>query len=918
MSAKSDFAPRVEGLVWISKSTLQPFHIGNIRDSLTVHPKPGYNPSSGLPVPTPPIPLYEETAEEIGVPWSFYNRNRRKDTEPDLSAVSVGLPMRPGIQFTGDVGSTPRFVEQTAMVEKLVKGFQERPFWGQIIQAACGVGKCVHPETLISTDKGMFEAGELVPEGLDDQSIPCDDLMVEARDGLRSVSALYGKISAPTLKIRTVRGFSVGGSVVHPVRVLRDGILSWIKLSEVVPGDFLLMKEFEIHGDPVPTGHLGFGFGPTLDPKDARMMGILVGDGYVRARSTFKLSTQDPEILDEFRSWSMRHLGSDRVKFCSGVDYAVHSVTLRDAFESLGLGKLLSVQKVVPWSVLRSGRASIAAFLSGYFDTDGGVEAHGLSVTSGSYRLLEQTQILLLGLGIRSSLKVKNGRYKGERVSHWRLTIHMEHIERFRDEIGFRVAHKRDALAALIGTYSTGPRRRVGWVVPVKAAMARVAKNGCSKKRGLFSNYAREKSPHQPSRHKLLEFIEAYDLHGDEFWNEVSRPDVFFDEVKYVEEGSPGRVVDLTVPDGSNYVANGVVVHNTSIGLRVGLGLGVKTLIVVHKELLLEQWVKRVEQYFKGAKVGIIQQSRADYDGFDFSVALIQSLVSRRYSDELYKAFGLVEFDETHRVGAQTFSQVPKLFSARYRLGLTATPRRKDGAEDVFFEHIGPITVVAKAKAQDFTVSKMPATLGVQTDNRLLIDAAMVTNPSNSAVVGSIAKAVTLGRKILVVGSRLDHLWEIGELIKVTIPDATVGWSTGSRFVLNEHGHRVMEPKKKGKKAGWKRKTSTKEQLAEAERAQIILATRQMIEEGWDVQSIDAIYLVTPMPDPEQVVGRGRRECLPEPSKCETLCWWRAGVCHGKPKLILKDVVYTDIPSLVRSWKKRLQFYAAEGAKVVG
>ena len=110
--------------------------------------------------------------------------------------------------------------------------------------------------------------------------------------------------------------------------------------------------------------------------------------------------------------------------------------------------------------------------------------------------------------------------------------------------------------------------------------------------------------------------------------------------------------------------------------------LQVPTLVIVHKEFLMNQWKDRLQQFLPESKIGIIQQNRCEYEGATVAVAMVHSLSGKdRYPDELWSWPGLIVVDECHRIGAATWSGVPQKFNARWRLGFSATPRRKDGAD---------------------------------------------------------------------------------------------------------------------------------------------------------------------------------------------------------------------------------------------
>lgn len=361
----------------------------------------------------------------------------------------------------------------------------------------------------------------------------------------------------------------------------------------------------------------------------------------------------------------------------------------------------------------------------------------------------------------------------------------------------------------------------------------------------------------------------------------------------------------------------------TNVALEFARRLGKRTLILVHKEFFMRQWRERILEFMPDARVGMIKQDQCDYEGCDFVIGMLQSLArddqsGSKYPDAIYDAFGLVVSDECHRVGAQTWADIVPRFNARYRLGLTATPRRKDGAEDVFYYHLGSVLYSAKTNAivplvkRLRTATRMRPVRGAR--GRVVAEDALthtqivsqlVDDPiRNRAIADEVAQAVQRGRKVMVVSERLGHLRTLereisGVLLRMDLPfepvlDSYTGeWYSGG---LDADG----EPRKR---------TRTEEDLRQAERANVVLATKQMIEEGLDIPAIDVLVLVTPLSDAEQAVGRVRRHCKPSETKCKHLCPWRAGQCDGKPHPIVVDVVDAEVPRLVNSYRRRLGFY---------
>ena len=312
--------------------------------------------------------------------------------------------------------------------------------------------------------------------------------------------------------------------------------------------------------------------------------------------------------------------------------------------------------------------------------------------------------------------------------------------------------------------------------------------------------------------------------------------------------------------------------------------MGVPTLVIVHKEFLLNQWKARIEQFLPGAKVGIVQQDRCEFRDYSVAIAMIHSLVGDRdYGEDFWGWPGLVVTDETHRVAAETWSAAPTKFKARWRLGVSATPRRKDGAEAVFFHHIGPVLYTAdeqrlKPKVRrvwtDFKLVQTP-TLNPEIISKNVLLKFLCSNAArNKLIVEQLVLAVVAGRKPIVLSERLNHLDLMEALFKQQL-------KTGQTVPVPSTGFYVGGMKE--------------EELEAAAEAQVIFATRQFAEEGLDIPLLDSIFLTTPFSDVEQAVGRILR------------------AVEGKKDPIVVDIIDPKVSLCVKSATYRDRLYKTKG-----
>lgn len=340
----------------------------------------------------------------------------------------------------------------------------------------------------------------------------------------------------------------------------------------------------------------------------------------------------------------------------------------------------------------------------------------------------------------------------------------------------------------------------------------------------------------------------------------------------------------------------------TVCALNTAARRGRKTVILVHLERLLTQWIKEIETKLgvPRERIGIIQSDKCEWQDKDFVVAMMPSLSMRAYPLEMYRAFGTVIVDECHRVGAPLLSRCVPLFPARVRIGLSATPERADGGDRVFFWHIGPIKVRSRARAMELTVyvkrfrSRHPL-FGRSHGSRIK---SLTEDPArNLLIIGAIKRLWNSNRQVLVIGEHVAHLQDLrAALAREGVPAAAMSQYTGEEHI------RKRRRGKNGKVqivTTGKRKLKPEEYEHAAKHARIIFATYGVFKEGIDIPRLDAGIDVTPISKAKQVVGRVRR---PHP---------------GKPAPIWLTIVDEHDWMSSRYFQKRCEDYRSIGARIV-
>jgi superfamily II DNA or RNA helicase len=138
----------------------------------------------------------------------------------------------------------------------------------------------------------------------------------------------------------------------------------------------------------------------------------------------------------------------------------------------------------------------------------------------------------------------------------------------------------------------------------------------------------------------------------------------------------------------------------TSASLYICSQLKKKTLVIVHKSFLMNQWIERIQQFIPEAKIGKIQGQTIDVDGKDIVLCMLQSLVQKEYPSTLFDCFGLTIIDEVHHISSESFSNALFKIVTKYMLGLSATMNRKDGTTKVFKMFLGDVVHKVERKGE--------------------------------------------------------------------------------------------------------------------------------------------------------------------------------------------------------------------------
>jgi superfamily II DNA or RNA helicase len=272
-------------------------------------------------------------------------------------------------------------------------------------------------------------------------------------------------------------------------------------------------------------------------------------------------------------------------------------------------------------------------------------------------------------------------------------------------------------------------------------------------------------------------------------------------------------------------------------------------------------------------------------------IATLQSLYRHGNALDIVQDYGHVVVDECHHVPAFTFEQVMKKISARYVLGLTATPIRRDGHHPIIYMQCGPIrykaTEKSEARLRPFEHIVIPRETSVNLEENenyklhTIYDRLLRDESRNELILEDIRKVHAEGRSALVLSERKEHLETL-------------------RKSLSQEGLPVYALH------GTLKKKQTRETIESIKNTPegiplIILATGRFIGEGFDEPRLDTLFLTLPISwkgTLQQYAGRLHRRY------------------DSKKLVIVYDYVDSKLDMLSRMYKKRLTGYGSIGYRI--
>jgi superfamily II DNA or RNA helicase len=320
------------------------------------------------------------------------------------------------------------------------------------------------------------------------------------------------------------------------------------------------------------------------------------------------------------------------------------------------------------------------------------------------------------------------------------------------------------------------------------------------------------------------------------------------------------------------------------------------TLILVHRQPLVEQWRSRLTEFLNvtDEEIGSVSGTKKRATG-KVDIAMLQTLGRAHGLGEVLPHYGQVIVDECHHIPALSFEEVLKRLPARFVLGLTATPYRKDGLQKIIHYQCGPLRhEVRAAEVGDLskhvivreTGFRVPEEAGPRAPIHVIWHYLVSDAARTEMVAGDVVRVLLQNRVPLVISDRKEHLKSLSEAIQRQACGADVR-------VFRLDG-KVPSPARK--------KVMTELHVALGEkRKTCLISTASLIGEGFDLPALDTLFMAMPISFKGRVVqyvGRLHRRS------------------EGKKSVLVYDYVDSHCAMTLKMYRNRLRAYRYMGYTV--
>tara|TARA_Y100000310_G_scaffold345857_1_gene471563 strand:+ start:12583 stop:17358 length:4776 start_codon:yes stop_codon:yes gene_type:complete len=474
-----------------------------------------------------------------------------------------------------------------------------------------GAGKCTHGSTRI-----ILESGEITT--MEDFYKKYNSFVRDSRaekifsinqhgSNLSSQPTRFWRRKAPSdlFKIITNSGNEIIVTKEHPLFTTNNGVIFAKEAFDFKVGDYIATPskidvKGSLQGISLDIKHTQannkkkYSCKEVLDADFARYLGYLTGDGCVRFNKTtgvIRFTNSNRDLLDDFENLTKRIFNcniSNKIKKNNCEDYRWFSTDVVRILQKInpniiGGSGFMSF----PSAICKSPNYVLKEFIKALFDCEGHIRKgrREIEFSSKSKDLIYELKYMLLRFGIisqvSSMLKCATNTKNKIKREYYRLRISGEDVIKYGENIGFISNEKKTQLNVILENkivvntnINIVPNIRE--ILKILRIKYNLKQSSFSIPRSTYQHY--ERGDRYPSYNKLKLICQKYNqLEAANLdplvniLNQISNSDVFWDGIKSIEEikNDTEYVYDLEIEDVHNFVANGVVIHNSALLKRV-------------------------------------------------------------------------------------------------------------------------------------------------------------------------------------------------------------------------------------------------------------------------------------------------------------------------------------------------------------
>jgi superfamily II DNA or RNA helicase len=335
----------------------------------------------------------------------------------------------------------------------------------------------------------------------------------------------------------------------------------------------------------------------------------------------------------------------------------------------------------------------------------------------------------------------------------------------------------------------------------------------------------------------------------------------------------------------------------TSAALYVCSKLNKKTIIVVHADFLLNQWIERINQFLPNARIGRIQGNIIDVEDKDIVLVMLQSLSMKEYPISLFESFGFTIIDEVHHISSKVFSNALFKINTKYMIGLSATMNRNDGTTFVFKYFLG---LILNKEQDDKILEENKLKIEIKKNSNVLVKVypyRVEDDDFNEVITdyrGNIQYSSMIV-KLCAYQKRCEFIFSIIENERKLKPLNQIMVLAHNKSLLHSLYEQIQ--KRQIGSVGYFVGGMKQKELKLSNTKEIILATYSMASEAYDNENLNTVLFATSKPNVIQPVGRILRDLKRE-----------------QPTIL--DVV--DSHQVFKNhFKKRISYYKKQNFKII-